>query len=90
MDISAVNHHREGLTAFPEREKPLVFACGFCPEKFLFFCRKGLIGLQRSRRQSATAAPLHRRKGPVREPGGPYGRTDSVLGENGGRYAVRK
>ena len=81
---------REGLTAFPERGKPLVFACTFCPEKLPVFCRKGLIGLQRGRCQSAAAAPSHRRKGPAGEPGGPYGRTDPVLGKNGGRHAVCK
>ncbi len=70
--VFAPLHPREGLTAFPERKFPRVFACVFCPEKLPFSCRKALPGIRRGRFRNATTAPLHCHKGLTAEQGRPY------------------
>ncbi len=61
------------------------------PKKPPFSCRKALPGLRRGCFRSATGPLLQRRKGPVAEPGGPYGSAaGGFLEKNGGGTAKRR
>ena len=81
---------RKALTAFPERRFPRVFGCRFRAKKQPFFCRKGLLALQRGCFRSATAALRQRNKGLIATSGGPYGGTAASPRRSGENAAARK
>lgn len=83
-------HPREGLTGFRERMFLPVFDARFLLKKSVFLCRKALPRSPRGRFESTTAAPLHRRKALVAEPGGPYGMVVPVSRKNGGNVLACK
>ena len=81
---------RKALPALPERRIRRFLTPVSNPKKPPFSCRKALPGLRRGCFRSATGPLLQRRKGPVAEPGGPYGRTATVPRQDRENAAIHK